>query len=210
LTHWTSETICTAFNLSQLPAPSLPEVVFVGRSNVGKSTLINALLNRLNKKVAYVSSKPGKTRSLNFYRISVAGDKAGDESFCLVDMPGYGYAARSRGEREDWWRLVDGYFRAARDISFAVHLMDFRHGPQAADHELTAWMDALDLPRLVVFTKGDKAPRGQVKTLYQRYVGAGLASVTPPPVTSGRNDAVMEELRATILKIIDELKKLKN
>jgi GTP-binding protein len=71
-------------------------------------------------------------------------------------------------------------------------------------------MDALDLPRLVVFTKGDKAPRGQVKTLYQRYVGSGFASVMPPPVTSGRNDAVMEELRVAILKIIDELKKLKN
>jgi GTP-binding protein len=200
-----SETTCTAFNLGQIPSPTLPEVVFVGRSNVGKSTLVNALLNRLNKKIAYVSSKPGKTRSLNFYKISAAGETSGGRRFFIVDVPGYGYAARSRDERAGWWRLVDGYFHSARDISFIVHLIDFRHGPQPGDRELTAWMDGLDMPRLVVFTKGDKVPRGRAKLLYQRYVGEGLVSALPPIVTSGKNDAAAEELREAIPRIMDGL-----
>ncbi|MDR1916678.1 MAG: ribosome biogenesis GTP-binding protein YihA/YsxC [Synergistaceae bacterium] len=202
--HWNSETICTVFNLSQLPPAQLPEVVFVGRSNVGKSTLINALLNRLSKKVAFVSSKPGKTRSLNFYKIHSTGKECGEREFCIVDMPGYGYASRSKDERAGWWRLVEGYFHSMRDIVFVVHLIDFRHGPQTGDVELTAWMDELDMPRLIVFTKGDKTPHGRAKVFYRQYVESGLVSVVPPVVTSGRNDAVMDGLRVAILQIIDE------
>jgi GTP-binding protein len=196
LKNWKSELQCTAFNAAQLPPPQGPEVVFVGRSNVGKSTLINALLA---KKIAKVSSKPGKTRSINFYRVEDGG------GFFLVDLPGYGYAARGREERAGWWRLVNEYFGMGRDISFVVHLVDFRHGPLANDDELTAWLDGMDMPRLVVFTKGDKLPRGRGKALYQKYVKDGLISVVPPVITEGKNNAGAERLRGLVIQIIHAL-----
>jgi GTP-binding protein len=178
--------------------------VFVGRSNVGKSTLINVLLGRVSKKIAYVSSKPGKTRSANFYRIYTGG--AGVQTFCLVDMPGYGYAARGRVERENWWRLVNGYFAGGRDTAFVIHLIDFRHGPLGGDRELTDWLGDLDMPRLVVFTKGDKVPKGRKKAFYEKYVSPGMLSLLPPFVTCGKNDDAAERLREAIPKIIAELR----
>ncbi|MDR3321424.1 MAG: ribosome biogenesis GTP-binding protein YihA/YsxC [Synergistaceae bacterium] len=192
---WRSDLVCTAFNSGQIPGPAGPEVVFVGRSNVGKSTLINALLGR---KIAKVSSKPGKTRSLNFYSVEAKS------AFFLVDLPGYGYAARGRDEREGWWRLVNEYFGMERDIAFVVHLVDFRHGPLANDDELTAWLDAMDMPRQVVFTKGDKVPRGRRQSTYRTHV-SGLASILPPLVTSGVNDDEAGRLRDSIEQIIDDL-----
>lgn len=202
MTHWQSDLICTAFNKGQLPEPGLPEVALVGRSNVGKSTLINALLGR---RIAKISSKPGKTRSLNFYRVTPAQE---GEPFCLVDLPGYGYAARSRDERREWWRFVNDYFSMERGVMFVVHLVDFRHGPLASDDELTAWLDAMDMPRLIVFTKGDKIPKGRRRGTYMKYMSAGLLSVAPPPVTEGKNDAEMDRLRGLIAQIIRELGKL--
>ena len=153
MTVWKSELYCTAFTKQQIPEPRNSEIVFVGRSNVGKSTLINSLLER---KIAKVSSKPGKTRSINFYSVMT-----GDEDFTLVDIPGYGYAARGMDERRTWWRLIEDYFASDRPISFVIHLMDFRHGPLPNDNELTAWLDQMDIPRLVVFTKGDKISPGK-------------------------------------------------
>lgn len=200
MTAWRSELYCTAFTKQQIPAPEEKEIVFVGRSNVGKSTLINTLLGR---KIAKVSSKPGKTRSINFYKVS-----AGDENFTLVDIPGYGYAARGLDERRTWWRLIEDYFNSERPISFVIHLMDFRHGPLANDDELTAWLDEMDMPRLVVFTKGDKISSGKRKGLYQQYMRAGLDSVLPPFITSGENDKEMQALREGIKNIINEITKL--
>lgn len=200
--HWQSDLLCTAFNKGQLPDPSFPEVAFVGRSNVGKSTLINALLGR---RLAKVSSKPGKTRSLNFYKVTPGKDAA---PFCLVDLPGYGYAERSRDERRDWWRFVNDYFSMERNIVFVAHLVDFRHGPLENDDELTAWLDAMDMPRLVVFTKGDKIPKGRRKGTYMKYLNAGLVSVAPSPITQGKNDAEMDRLRMLITQIIHELERL--
>jgi GTP-binding protein len=204
LTHWKSETVCTAWKASDLPHPESPEVVIVGRSNVGKSTLINSLLNRLGKKVAYVSSKPGKTRSVNFYKI-FAPSGAGEDVFFLVDMPGYGYASRGRDERAHWWKLVNDYFSGNRDTAFVIHLVDFRHGFLPGDEQLTAWLDGLDMPRLVVFTKGDKLPRGRSKILYGQYVAKGIVSILPPVVTCGKNDEAADYLRIQIPRIIHEL-----
>ena len=197
MTYWQSELLCTAFNMGQMPESDLPEVVFAGRSNVGKSTLINALLGR---KIAKVSSKPGKTRSLNFYKVH-AGD-----GFCLVDLPGYGYAARSPDERRGWWKLIGDYFNTDRKILFVVHLIDFRHGPLSSDDELTEWLDSIDMPRLVAFTKGDKISRGRSRGVYTKYLSNGLISIAPPPITSGKNDIEADRLRELILQIIRELK----
>lgn len=200
MTAWRSELYCTAFTKEQLPAPDSNEIVFVGRSNVGKSTLINALLS---KKIAKVSSKPGKTRSINFYKVST-----GIDDFTLVDIPGYGYAARGLDERRTWWRLIEDYFNSERPISYVIHLMDFRHGPLGNDDELTGWLDGMDMPRLVVFTKGDKISPGKRKGLYQQYMRAGLDSILPPFITSGTNDKEMQALRDGIINIIKEIAKL--
>ena len=200
MTVWKSELYCTAFTKQQIPEPRNSEIVFVGRSNVGKSTLINSLLER---KIAKVSSKPGKTRSINFYSVMT-----GDEDFTLVDIPGYGYAARGMDERRTWWRLIEDYFASDRPISFVIHLMDFRHGPLPNDNELTAWLDQMDIPRLVVFTKGDKISPGKRKGLYQQYMRAGLDSILPPFITSGTNDKEMSALREGIKDILKEIAKL--
>jgi GTP-binding protein len=200
LTHWRHDVVCTAWNREQFPAAELPEVVFVGRSNVGKSTLINVLLGRTRKKVAYVSSKPGKTRSVNFYRVL-----AGEAGFCLVDMPGYGYAGVSADERNHWWSLIRGFFSDDRPVAFVIHLVDFRHGFLGGDRELTNWLDGMDMPRLVVFTKGDKVPKGRAKGQYEKYVRSGIVSALPPFVTNGKNDESAERLREAIPRIIHEL-----
>lgn len=200
MAHWKSELYCTAFNKGQLPPSERPEIVFVGRSNVGKSTLINALLGR---KIAKVSSKPGKTRSINFYHVD-----SGDRKFSLVDLPGYGYAARGMDERRSWWRFIEEYFAAERSIAYAVHLIDFRHGPLANDNELTAWLDRMDMPRLVVFTKGDKISPGRRRGQYNTIMRGGLDSVLPPFVTSGVNNAEMEKLRVGIIEVLCEMERL--
>ena len=197
---WKSELFCTAFNKQQLPPAELDEIVFLGRSIVGKSTLMNALLG---KKIAKVSSKPGKTRSINFYNVD-----AGQVKFSLVDIPGYGYAARGMDERKSWWKLIEDYFSADRAISFVVHLIDFRHGPLANDQELIAWLDHMNMPRIVVFTKGDKISPGKRKAQYNAIMREGLDSVLPPFITSGKNDAEMGKLRTGIEDVLAEMKKL--
>lgn len=193
---WNFELICTAFNKRQMPAFDVPEIALAGRSNVGKSTLINALFRRTSKKVAYVSSSPGKTRSLNFYRVDVKQDGPHDgSSFCLVDLPGYGYASRGRDERAAWHELIDQYIGHSDRVLFVIHLIDLRHGPLAADDELTEWLDSVDMPRLIVFTKSDKVPRGRAQSLYRQYTSSGLASLAPPLMTCGKDDAEVARLR---------------
>ena len=125
---WKSELFCTAFNKQQLPPPGPPEIVFVGRSNVGKSTLINALLGR---KIAKVSSKPGKTRSINFYNVDAEPHK-----FSLVDLPGYGYAKAARSEKLRWAELMEGFFGSERNITLVVQLIDSRHKPSKDDYDM--------------------------------------------------------------------------
>ena len=130
---------------SQLPASSLPEVAFSGRSNVGKSSLINRLVNR--KALARTSATPGKTATINFYRL---------DALRLVDLPGYGYAKVSGSEKQRWTELIEGYFNAQRDMRLVLQLIDARHAPSKDDYQMLEYMVAREIPFVVVLTKMDK------------------------------------------------------
>ncbi|MBP3414363.1 MAG: YihA family ribosome biogenesis GTP-binding protein [Clostridia bacterium] len=129
----------------QLPACTVPEAVFAGRSNVGKSSLINKVLNR--KSLARVSSQPGKTATINFYDCDGAK---------LVDLPGYGYAKVSQSEKMRWSQLIDGYFAQQRDIRLVVLLIDSRHKPSKDDITMLDFLEESGLPTLIALTKIDK------------------------------------------------------
>lgn len=136
------------------PLPgTLPQVAFSGRSNVGKSSLINVVLARTRKKVAHVSSKPGKTQTLNFYLVN--------EEFFLVDLPGFGYAKAPDPVRESWKRMVDWYLARGGELRGVVHLVDGRHPPSKLDREFMELLGGIGLPTLVILTKIDRVPKGK-------------------------------------------------
>lgn len=129
----------------QLPVSDLPEIVFSGRSNVGKSSLINKLFNRKN--LARVSSVPGKTTTVNFFRC---------ENVRFADLPGYGYAKRSGEEIRRWSNLMEGYFQSERNIKLVVQLVDMRHPPTADDRTMIEFLKSANVPFVVALTKSDK------------------------------------------------------
>ena len=132
----------------QAPPGDLPQIAFSGRSNVGKSSLINTLLRRTRKKIAHVSNTPGKTQALNFYRV--------EDRFFLVDLPGYGYARAPDATRDSWSRLIDWYLGRSGYVRGVVHLVDARHAPTEHDHRMVGYLAELGLPSVVVLTKVDK------------------------------------------------------
>jgi len=132
---------------------SLPQVAFSGRSNVGKSSLINTLLQRTRSKLAHVSGTPGKTQALNFYRVN--------DDFFLVDLPGYGYARVPERVREGWGALIEWYLGGSGQVKGVVHLVDARHDPTDHDRRMIEYLAELGLPTLVVLTKTDKLNRSQ-------------------------------------------------
>ena len=135
----------TAALSEQLPPSVLPEVAFSGRSNVGKSSLINRLLGR--KALARTSATPGKTASINFYRL---------DTMRLVDLPGYGYAKVSAAERKRWDALIQGYFDADRDLRLVLQLLDMRHPPSKEDRMMIDYFVEAEIPFVIVLTKADK------------------------------------------------------
>ena len=167
---------------------SLPEIAVAGRSNVGKSSLINALLNT---KLAKTGQTPGKTRSINFYNVEIKG---ADKKFRLVDFPGYGYAARSKDERDSWKRLISAYMRERDGLKLVLHLVDFRHGLLNNDRELQEWIRAYDKNIQVVFTKADKIPKGKWRATRESYVRDGLFSYDMPIITSSDKKEGIEAL----------------
>jgi len=131
------------------PSPgTLPQVAFSGRSNVGKSSLINTLLRRTRKKIAHVSGTPGKTQALNFYRVN--------DDFFLVDLPGYGYARVPEATRAQWGELIEWYLASSGQVRGVVHLVDSRHPPTKHDHRMVEYLSEIGLPTLIVMTKVDK------------------------------------------------------
>lgn len=146
------------------PESGLPEIAFLGRSNVGKSSLINSLVNR--KRLAATSRTPGKTRSIHWYRID------GDGSSCLfVDLPGYGFAKVSKKMREELWAsLIDTYLTSQRPLVLAVQLLDMRRdGPTDLDRQMIAWLEEVRVPHVFVLTKADKIKRSQRRRALQKF-----------------------------------------
>ncbi len=139
-----------AYREKDLPLDGLPEIAFLGRSNVGKSSLINRLLGR--KKLAYTSSTPGKTRALYFYRIN--------DAFYFVDLPGYGYAKAGKEEQRAWAALIESYLENRKPLCGAVHIVDCRHRPTADDLLMSGWLRFHHLATVTVASKSDKLSRG--------------------------------------------------
>lgn len=136
----------SAYGISnQLPLSDVPEIAFAGRSNVGKSSLLNKLFNRKN--LARVSSVPGKTITINFYNVD--GNR-------FVDLPGYGYAKISKQERDRFGELMEGYFQSGRQIKLVVQLIDMRHPPSKDDYNMILFLQQMNIPFIVVLTKADK------------------------------------------------------
>lgn len=187
---WQVRLEATAFLKDQFPSPVLPEIAVAGRSNVGKSTLINKLLG---VRLAHVAAAPGKTRSINFY--AVTGSAA---PFRLVDLPGYGYASRSKEERNKWSALIEAYVTSRKNLSLVLHLADFRHGLLENDLALQDWICHVGIPLLVVFTKGDKISRGNHRGFLEKYIRSGLKSVDVPVITSGETGSGIDELKGFI------------
>jgi GTP-binding protein len=211
---WKAEVEATSFNVSQFPPESaenaVPEIAVAGRSNVGKSTLINALLGA---KLAHVGATPGKTRSINFYSVKISArttaetarpngpdqnsgpGQTGPLSFRLVDLPGYGYAERSKSERKEWSKLTSAYVEQRKSLILVCHLVDFRHGLLANDRLLQDWLDSCGRPIFVIFTKADKAPRSKRRGMLQQYVREGLKSIDVPLITSAGAKEGIADLR---------------
>jgi len=143
-----------ATDASGWPREALPELAFAGRSNVGKSSLINALLGR--KALAHVSQRPGKTRALGFIEVEL-----GPRRLRFCDLPGYGFAKVSKGERAAWGKMIEAYITKREDLSLVVCLVDARHPPSALDRQMVTWLSALGRPMQVVGTKIDKLGRNQ-------------------------------------------------
>ena len=139
---------------SQLPDSDRPEIIFSGRSNVGKSSLINKLCNR--KSLARVSSTPGKTATINFYEI---------DTIYFVDLPGYGYAKVAQGERQRWDNLINSYFEAERKNALLVQLLDCRHAPSADDMQMLEYLRHNEIEFVVALTKADKMKKSQYEQL---------------------------------------------
>ena len=173
---------------SQLPASTLPEIAFAGRSNVGKSSLLNKLFNR--KGLAKVSQTPGKTATINFFD----GD-----GVTFVDLPGYGYAKVSKSEKERWSELIEGYFNQDRDLALVVSLVDIRHAASALDEGMVGFLREVGLPFAVALTKADKLSRQQqMKQRSAIMQQLGLASDVPVVVCSSEKGTGIDELRALI------------
>ena len=136
--------------LKQIPESDLPEIVFAGRSNVGKSSMLNRLFNRKN--LARVSSIPGKTITINFFKV---------EDVRIVDLPGYGYAKVAKGEKRRWAEMMEGYFQSPRNIKLVVQLVDMRHKPSEDDYIMMRFLKDAGLPFIVAATKSDKLNKTQ-------------------------------------------------
>jgi len=162
--------LSSAVKREQYPTEKKPEIVFIGRSNVGKSSLINSLTRIRN--LAHVSGQPGKTQTINFYDVGmkIDGEKT-RRDFYLVDLPGYGYAKAGKEQRLTWKKFIEEYLLCSESIRFVAQLIDIRHNPMKSDVDMFRWLTANGIPVLPVATKSDKigrdAGRRQIEQIRQ-------------------------------------------
>ncbi len=180
---------------SQLPKSDLPEIAFAGRSNVGKSSMINKLFNR--KRLARVSATPGKTATVNFFRL---------EGIRFVDLPGYGFAKVSKSEKQRWAGLMEGYFDGSRSLELVFQLVDMRHPPSKDDLHMIDFLIQQELPFVIVLTKKDKlSKREQAERLEALKTEIPYAEqITMVPFSSETGEGV-DEIRGIIDEIAEEL-----
>lgn len=191
--------ITSAVKKEQYPENELPEIVFIGRSNVGKSSLINSL-TRVNN-LARVSSQPGKTQTINFYEVGVKiAELTERNSFYLVDLPGYGYAKTGRENRKIWSKFIEEYLLHSKNLQFVCQLIDVRHDPMPADIEMFNWLVKNNLPVLIIATKCDKVG----KNICKKNIAAiknklGVAELSVLPYSSLKNEG-----RSDLLDVIGD------
>ena len=182
-----AEFLLSASTTRQFPAAKLPEIAFAGRSNVGKSTLINSLLNR--KKLVKTSATPGKTQLINFFKIN--------DKFIFVDLPGYGYAKVPQSVKQKWHNLVETYLSERETLRNVVLIIDCRHNPTLQDRQLLKWLEYYQRPSLIVASKIDKLNRGNIQKNLQK-IKHDLSIDSTPLVHSsmefGRREEIWKKL----------------
>ena len=181
-------------SFSQIPACSRMEIAFAGRSNVGKSTLINKIFNRKN--LARVSAVPGKTATINFYQL---------EHVYFVDLPGYGYAKVAKSEKERWAGLIEGYLNSERDIRLIFLLIDMRHAPSADDLHMIDYLVEAELPFVVILTKADKLKKMARQAWMEAFAQEipYFSELTVIPFSSQTFEGV-EQVRQIITELAEE------
>lgn len=196
-----AEFVCSFVDIKNLPEDNLPEIALVGRSNVGKSSLINKVVNRKN--LAKSSSTPGKTRMLNYYIINT--------EWYMVDLPGYGYAKVSKTERDKWGKMIESYLSNREQLRGVVQLLDIRHPPSANDILMKEWLEHYEVPVLLVATKADKVSRNEK----QKNVGVirktlQLTSEQKPILFSAQSGEGVDEVKAALAELLKPSEELES
>ncbi len=189
--------IISSTTWTKCPEPTMPEYAMIGRSNVGKSSLINMITGR--RKLAKISGTPGKTITINHFKIN--------DEWYLVDLPGYGYARRSKTERAKWEKMIKGYILNRENLLTLFTLIDVRHEPQKNDMEFIEWLGISKIPFVMIFTKADKLTRNQLESnlaAYKKQMLNSWEELPPMIVTSSETGLGKDEF----LKYIKETNKL--
>lgn len=189
-------------SVDKCPKADRPEYAFIGRSNVGKSSLINMLCN--NQKLAKTSASPGKTQMINHFTVESVHEKSGKTNeWYLVDLPGYGYAKVAQGQRKQWIKMIENYIRKRENLINLFVLIDGRHKPQAIDLEFINQLGEWNIPFTIVFTKADKSTQKEVAAVVKAFLNA-LAQTWQFLPQSFVSSAVKHRGRKEILSFIDE------
>lgn len=195
--------LLSAVNSKQYPEENLAEIAFIGRSNVGKSSLINSLTGRKN--LAHTSQTPGKTQTINFFTVEIKNSESdARQKFYLVDLPGYGYAKTSKANRSTWAKFIEEYLKKSERLKFVCQLIDSRHPPTKDDIERFRWLVANEIPVLIIATKIDKISRAQVqKSIAQIKKDLGVKDLSVLPY-SAIPTVEKNESRSDLLDVIHD------